>query len=77
VAVEKRFERVYPAAIVAVKRALELNRHPAILDTLAWLYALSGDYDRAIESIEEAKSLDPESKVYEETHDRIVEMRGD
>jgi tetratricopeptide (TPR) repeat protein len=75
VAVENKFEEVYPKAISAVERALELNRHPAILDTLAWLYALSGDYDRAMESIEEAKSLDPENKAYDETHDRIVEMK--
>jgi tetratricopeptide (TPR) repeat protein len=75
VAVEKKFEMVYPTAIVAIGRALELNRHPAILDTLAWLYALSGDYDRALESIEEAMSLDPDNKGYEETRDRIVEMK--
>jgi imidazolonepropionase-like amidohydrolase len=76
VAVENKFEKLYPAAIAATKRALELNRHPAILDTLAWLYALSGDYGPAIKAIEEAQSLDPDSEVYRETHDRIVEMKG-
>ena len=76
VAVENRIERLYPGAIAATKRALELNRHPAILDTLAWLQALSGDYESALESIGEAMTLDPGNRGYEETRARIIEMKA-
>jgi tetratricopeptide (TPR) repeat protein len=66
---------VYPGAIAAADRALEINRHPAILDTQAWLYALSGEYDRALAVIDEAISIDPDNSGYEETRTRIAEMR--
>lgn len=75
-AVESRIEALYPGAIAALKRAIEINRHPAILDTLAWVYAFSGEYDSALETIGEAISLDPDSKAYEETRARILAMKG-
>jgi imidazolonepropionase-like amidohydrolase len=75
VAVDNEIEKLYPSAIAAAKRAFKLYRHPAMLDTLARLYALSGDFDRALESIEEAESLDPDNKRYEETRARITELK--
>lgn len=75
VGVEMKIDTVYPGAIAAADRALEINRHPAILDTQAWLFALSGDYEKALAAIEEAKGLDPENAAYEETRIKISEMR--
>jgi imidazolonepropionase-like amidohydrolase len=75
-AVEMKIEPLYPAAAAAAERALEINRHPAILDTLAWIQALSGDYEKALETIGEARSLAPENKGYEETYAKIIEMRS-
>jgi tetratricopeptide (TPR) repeat protein len=74
-AVEMKIEPLYPGAIAAAERALELNRHPAILDTLAWLHALSGDYDKALEAIGEARSLAPDNKGYEDSYAKIMEMK--
>jgi tetratricopeptide (TPR) repeat protein len=75
VAVEKEIEKLYPSAIAAAKRALELYRHPAMLETLARLYALSGDYDKAFESIDEAMTIDPGNKRYENTCAKITKMK--
>jgi tetratricopeptide (TPR) repeat protein len=73
-AVEMKIEKLYPSAQEAASRAIELNRDPDTLDTLAWLYALSGSYDKALEAAAEAKSLDPGNEVYEKTYAEIIEM---
>ena len=72
---ELQVEEVYPDAIRASLRAIELNRHPAIFDTLAWLYALSGEFDKALEAIDEAKKLAPDNKSYDGTREKILEMK--
>lgn len=75
VGVELQVEEVYPDAIRASLRAIELNRHPAIFDTLALLYALSGEFDKALEAIDEAKALAPDKKSYDGTREKILEMK--
>jgi tetratricopeptide (TPR) repeat protein len=74
-AVEMKIEKLYPVAVEAASRAIELNRHPSTLDTLAWLHALSGSYEKALEVAAEAISLDPGNEAYEKTHQQIVEMK--
>jgi len=73
---EMRIKAIYPDAIRATKRAIELRENAGIYDTLAWLYALNEEYDQALHAIDEAKKLDPENKAWDETRDKILEMKN-
>lgn len=73
---EMKIAEIYPDAIRAVKRAIKLRKNAGIYDTLAWLYAFSGDYDKAINAINEAKRLDPENKAWDETREEILKIKS-
>jgi len=72
---EMRIKAIYPEAIRAVKRAIELREHAGIYDTLAWLYALNGEYENALKAIDEARKLDPDNKAWDETREKIIKMQ--
>lgn len=73
---DMRIEAIYPDAIRAVKRSLELSESAAVYDTLAWLYALNGEYENAMKAIDNAKELDPQNKSWDQTRDKIMEMKN-
>jgi len=73
--IDMKIAGVYPDAIRAVKRALELSKQAGIYETLALLYAYSGDYEQGITAAKEAKKLDPANKRWNETLQEIKEMR--
>jgi len=72
---DMRIEAIYPDAIRAVKRSLELSESAAVYDTLAWLYALNGEYENALKAIDNAKEMDPENKSWDQTREKIMEMK--
>jgi tetratricopeptide (TPR) repeat protein len=74
--VEMKIGAVYPDAVKAVRRALELHENAGIYDTLAWLYALNGDYENALNAIDEAKRLDPDNNAWDKTREKIIQMKN-
>ncbi len=71
---DMKITEIYPDAIRAVKRALELHEAAGIYDTLAWLYALNGDHEEAVDAIAAAKRLDPENNAWDDTLEKISKM---
>ncbi|MBN2107329.1 MAG: M48 family metalloprotease [Deltaproteobacteria bacterium] len=51
-------------ALLFARRAAELDPRPHILDTLAESYFVNGDYQQALDTIEEALSLQPSDRPY-------------
>ncbi len=51
-------------ALLFARRAAELEPKPHILDTLAESYFVNGDFKQALDTIEEALSLQPSDRAY-------------
>lgn len=71
---ENEVESEYETAIKYTKNAVEINSEAFyIWDTLAWLYFVSGEQQKAVEASEKALSLAPEDQYgdYEQTLKRI------
>jgi Zn-dependent protease with chaperone function len=56
--------RDYPRALILAKRAVEAERSPTFLDTLAEAYYVNGLYDQALETIQEALDTATENRGY-------------
>ena len=54
----------YPKALTLAKQAVEIERSPTFLDTLAEAYYVNGFYDQALETIKEALEKASENREY-------------
>lgn len=54
----------YPRALTLAERAVEIDRSPTFLDTLAEAYYVNGFYDQALETIKEALENASENRDY-------------
>jgi superkiller protein 3 len=58
-------------ALKLAQKAVELDKNPDYMDTLAWIYYNQGMYAKAEETIKQAIQLKPEEKVYQERLEEI------
>ncbi len=61
---EDRMLLDYPRALSLAKRAVEINRTPTFLDTLAEAYYVNGFYEEALQTIQEALEKASENRGY-------------